>query len=145
MKIWQLLGLLAGGYKALADYAKTHPLVWVPTLDGQPVELIDLALKIDKPQSRWLVRWRGADGLLHEIVALHDWDGQPLDVLALDGVELQAADMDIIFHVRIWQLSKSESALQWEWTDDAGDHRLKLTTNLLDNPLIGEQIRELVE
>lgn len=123
-----VLELLFNAAKAALDIMEKlegYPVKWVATFNGQPVTLIGLAWRYDRPLPRWQVRYRDADGTEHVIVALHDFDGKPADVLTLDGAALPDGDMDVIY-----LFFRHILRLQWEW----GGNRLRLDTDLRDDP-----------
>jgi hypothetical protein len=137
--VFQWILILFNGAKVLLDKLQEVKVVWTADLDNAPVELLGLAMKLDKPQSSYRVRYRTADGAEHTLRALHDFDGSPPDALTLDGAALTQGDMDILI-----QVFKSQLVLQWEWTDGLGFHRLRLATDLRESPL-GHAIEDLVE
>lgn len=136
------LVLASIGYiKGLLEDLREIPVNWQATLNGQPVELTGIALRLDMPQSRYRVKYRTADGMDHLIEADHDFDGKPPDALWLDGVLIDRGDVDIMP-----KLHRMELWLQFEWPGAPGqkDNRLRLITDLTASP-VGKIIEDIVE
>ncbi|MHB9027074.1 MAG: hypothetical protein ACYC7E_23305 [Armatimonadota bacterium] len=137
--VWEWIAILFDGAKAILEKLQATKVEWKADLDGEPVTLLGLAVKLGKPQSAYRVRYAAAEKIEHVIRALHDFDGKPADVLTMDGQPLTGGDMDIMI-----QVFKSQLVLQWEWTDGTGFHRLRLVTDLRESP-VGQVIEDLVE
>jgi hypothetical protein len=130
---WLLIAFNA--VKSLVEKLQDMPVVWQALLNGQPVTLTGIAMKLDKPRSRYRVKFTDAAGEEHVIEALHDFDGKPADTLIIDGAEVPGGDMDIMI-----KPFKGELWLQFEW----GANRLRLITDL-EESVAGQVIEELIE
>jgi len=135
--VFEWFATMLAGAANLLERLQLTPVIWRSTMDNVEVELLGIACKLDKPQSHYLVRYKGDDGVEHTLRADHDFDGRPPDVLWLDDALLPHGDMDIM--IKVFQ---GELWLQFEWKDST-KHRLRLATNLQESPL-GQVVEDLV-